>query len=59
MLSSVVAAITQTTLHRENVQSIPIAEADAPIITPPRDHNPRSMKNKLRTRPNKSCGVVI
>jgi hypothetical protein len=41
------AAIAQTAPHTPKVQSTPIIEAAVPIITLPRDHNPRSMKNKL------------
>ena len=37
---------------------MPMAEADAPKISPPIDHKPRSIKKKLKTRPNKCAGVA-
>ena len=50
-------AMAQTEAHAANVQSIPIIEAAMPISSPPKDHNPLSMKNKLSTRPKRLGGV--
>src|SRR5262245_38236110 len=36
-----------------------MAEPDAPMIMLPSDHRPRSIKNKLSTRPNKWFGVEL
>jgi hypothetical protein len=53
------AAIEQTVPHAAKLQSMPMAEAAVPIKTLPKDHKPRSIKNRLSTRPNKLVGVVI
>ena len=53
------AAIEQTEPHAAKLQSMPMAEAAVPIKTLPKDHKPRSIKNRLSTRPSKLVGVVI
>ena len=53
------AATVQATAQAAKVQSTPMAEAAVPMSTLPKDHNPLSIKNRLRTRPNRFDGVSI
>ena len=39
------------------VQLTPMADAEKPMKTLPSDHKPRSMKNRLKTRPKRFGGV--
>ena len=57
--SKLPAANAQTIEQAAKVQLMPTAEAAVPMSTLPKDHKPRSMKNKLNTRPKRSDGVSI
>ena len=57
--SVIIMAMAQTAPHKANVQSMPMAAPAVPMITLPSDQSPRSIKNKLSTRPSKFGGVAV
>jgi hypothetical protein len=57
--SRLAAATLQTAAQAAKAQLIPMDDAADPITILPSDQSPRSIKNKLSTRPNKFGGDSI